>query len=263
MNRLWLRFWQHRQASIFNVRFVFVLSIIGFALCVPAVASAQYTSPSYKIQEVQTGIGGDNNLTSPSYSAMGSAGSLAVGSTTSSSYSAEAGFLTPNEPFLEFIVTNVSVNLGTLSASATASGTTAFSVRAYVNSGYTVQTLGNPPVSESNNTLTTLASPTASTIGTEQFGMNLVKNTNFCGAGCNLGADPVLVPGSTFASGQASTGYNTGGLFKYVKGDVIAQSGAKGWGKTNYTIAYIANIKSISKAGTYTMTQDLVAVATY
>jgi hypothetical protein len=32
---------------------------------------------------------------------------------------------------------------------------------------------------------------------------------------------------------------------------------------TNYTIAYIANASIITPAGTYNMTQDLVAIATY
>lgn len=263
MKRLWFRLSRYYPASIFEARFFVALIFIGCFFGFPAIVSAQYSSPSYKIEEVQTGTGGDNGLTSTSYQAFGSAGSLANGSTTSTNYGAEAGFLTPNEPFLEFVITNPTVSLGTLSASATASGTSTFKVRAYMDSGYTVQTVSNPPKSENNIFLNNLTTPTASTIGTEQFGINLVKNTNFCGGGCDLGADPVLTPGSTFASGQAATNYNTSGLFKYVKDDVIAQSGAKGWGETGYTISYIANMNPISKAGTYIMNQDLVAIATY
>jgi hypothetical protein len=52
-------------------------------------------------------------------------------------------------------------------------------------------------------------------------------------------------------------------LFKYVKGDVVAQSSSNGWGETDYTISYIANINTVSKAGKYNMTQDLVAVTTF
>jgi hypothetical protein len=46
---------------------------------------------------------------------------------------------------------------------------------------------------------------------------------------------------------------------------VIAQtpSGSSGWGQTNFTISYIANISLVTPAGNYIMTHDLVVVATY
>ncbi len=263
MKRLWFRGENKHVTKHYLSRLVVVIALIGGIFALPGAVHAQYSSPNYRIEEAQLGTGADNNLSSPSYSGQASAGSLGVGTVASSNYGAEAGFLTPNEPFLEFIVDTTQVDFGTLSASSTASGSATFSVRAYVNSGYTVQTMGNPPTSEGGATLANLTSATAPSPGTEQFGMNLVKNTNFCGAGCDLGNNPAQAPDSTFAAGQAAAGYNTPGLFKYVKGDIVAQSGAKGWGKTSYTISYIANMSPISKAGHYVMNQDLVVVATY
>jgi hypothetical protein len=101
--------------------------------------------------------------------------------------------------------------------------------------------------------LSTTASP-----GTEQFGINLVDNSS-----PNIGSDPSPQPDGTFATGGAATGYATLNQFKYNAGDVIAQSNANGWGLTNYTISYIANISVLTPAGSYSEVQDLVAIATY
>jgi hypothetical protein len=235
----------------------FVLVGGGFTL-------AQYSSSNYKTNEVIFGSGGDSNQASPNYQASGAAGLLGVGRYSSANYQAYSGFLTPNEPFLEFFIDTSSVDLGTLSTTATNTGTATFHVRAYVNSGYTVQTMGQPPTYTSgaqSHTLAPMASQGASAVGTEQFGINLMHNTS----PANFGSDPSPQPSSSFATGVAATGYNTTNQYKYNAGDIIAQTpaGSSGWGQTNFTISYIANIKALTQAGRYTMTHDLVVVATY
>ena len=95
--------------------------------------------------------------------------------------------------------------------------------------------------------------------GTEQFGMNLVANT----APVAQGADPVTQPDSTFAYGEAATGYGTADTYQYNAGDIIARSITRGWGQTDFTISYLMNVTSITSAGQYTMEQDLVITATY
>jgi hypothetical protein len=95
-------------------------------------------------------------------------------------------------------------------------------------------------------------------VGTEEFGINLVDNSS-----PNIGSDPSPQPDGTFATGQAATGYGTQNQFKYNAGDVIAESNGSGWGLTNYTISYIANISVLTPAGSYSAVQDLVAIATY
>jgi hypothetical protein len=233
-------------------------------LSAPAVFATS-SSPNYRVNETQFDSGGLLNGTSANYQAQQSLGSTGAGSSCSATYCAEAGFLTGRDPFLEMVVNSATINLGTLSSVSAATGTATFHIRAYLDSGYTVLSMNDPPVNEEGVFLNALSSPTASTVGAEQYGINLVQNQTTCPtpAPVNFGANPVLVPSSTFANGIAATGYDTCGLFKYHKGDVVAQSNGKGWGETDYTISYLVNINAVSKAGSYNMTQDLVAVATY
>jgi hypothetical protein len=239
-----------------------LLTIIGGGGHVLALKS---TSSHYSVNEVQFGSGSLNNASSSHYSAQENLGSTAVGNLKSTSYYAEAGFLTPNAPFLAMIVTPSTLNLGTMTATSTVTGTAAFSIRAYVDSGYVVESMNTTPVNESGKYLANLSSASASSAGTEQFGMNLKQNLTTCTnpAPANFGQNPVPIPNSNYATGVAAAGYNTCGLFKYNQGDVIAQSNLNGWGETDYTISYIANISPITSAGVYKMTQDLVVIATY
>ena len=230
------------------------------------VAMAQYNSSNYKANEVFFGNGGDNNQSSANYNASVSSGALGVGRYNSNGYQVFSGFLTPNEPFLELGIDTPVVSLGVLDTASAKTGTAGFHVRAYIDSGYTVQTMSQPPSYTSGTGTYTLAAMTSlgsSAPGTEQFGMNLVGPNNV-GAG-NFGSNPSPQPDSSFANGIAATGYDTVNQFKYNVGDTIAQtpSGASGWGETDYTISYIANIKPLTPAGSYTMIHDLVVVATY
>ncbi|MBX4201387.1 hypothetical protein KW803_00625 [Candidatus Saccharibacteria bacterium] len=242
--------------------------ITGILLLVTAItsglASAQYNSSNYKANEVFFGTGGDNNQSSANYKASVSAGALGVGQVSSSNYQAYSGFLTPNEPFLEFSIDTSNVNLGALDPSSTGTGTANFHVRAYINTGYTVQTVSQPPSYTSglsSHTLAPMTSLGTSTIGTEQFGMNLRQNNS----PASFGNDPSPQPNGTYATGVAATGYDTPDQYKYNVGDIIAQTppGSSGWGQTNFTISYIANMGSLTPAGDYMMIHDLVVVATY
>lgn len=226
-----------------------------------AAVYAQYTSPSYQAEETFFGIGGELESTSTSYKAQSSVGGLGVDAVTGTAYRAFSGFLTPNEPFLEMRINTTNVNLGNLDTTTTKTGTAAFHVRSYINGTYSVQTVSQPPrmTSGASHTLTAMGTQGASVAGTEQFGINLKANTS----PATFGADPSPQPDGTFAFGQAATGYSTANQFKYVPGDSIAETGSSGWGLTNYTISYIANITVFTPAGSYSMVHDLVVVATY
>ncbi len=238
------------------------LLVVAIMLSPRGTASAQYSSSNYQSNEVFFGAGGDYNQSSANYQGSGSAGALGVGATSSSSYKAYSGFLTPGEPFLDFVVDNTTVNLGLLDSASTKTGTATFHVRSYLNSTYSVQTFGTAPSYTSgsgSHTLTALTSQTNSITGTEQFGINLVANTS----PATFGADPSKQPDSTFATGAASSGYQTTNLYKYVSGDTIAGSVTNGWGQTNFTISYIGNTTLQTPAGNYLMSQDLIVVAQY
>lgn len=232
---------------------------------------AQSSSTNYKVDEAYFGTGGDVNTGSGSYSAQQSVGGLGVGDTSSTTYDANGGYLTQNHAYLEMEVTDAEVSFGTLSDTATSSGAAqagacncSFSVRTYLSSNYAVYTLSDPPTSENNDTLTAksaLGTP-SSDPSVEEFGINLVDNTT-----PNIGANPLNDPSNSFADGEATTGYDTPDLFKYGVGDMIARSAATSTnpatGKTDYTISYIAKRNSITPAGLFQMSHDLVVVPLY
>jgi hypothetical protein len=103
-----------------------------------------------------------------------------------------------------------------------------------------------------------MATTAASSVGTEQFGINLRANTS----PATFGADPVQVPDNTFSFGTVAAGYNTPNQYKYVKGDTIASS-SRSSGETDYTISYIMNIGNLTPGGTYNMAHVLVATSTF
>ncbi len=237
----------------------------------PNLVIAQSSSTNYMVEETMFGTGGELESTSGSYKAQSSVGSLGVGGSSSTNYDAAGGFLTPNVPFLEMLVTGASVDFGTLSDTAASTGAAqggacncSFYVRSYLSSGYVVVTMSNPPTNESGDILTaksTLGVPSTDP-NVEEFGINLVDNTS-----PNIGGNPANIPDSSFADGEAATGYSTVDQFKYGVGDTIARSqataGNQAVGRTDYTISYIAKRRSITAAGVYVMNHDIVVVATY
>lgn len=210
----------------------------------------------YGVSQVFFGSGGELQACSGAYCAKQSAGELTVGNTKSTGYQAQTGFNVDREESLELTVATTSVDLGIQSVSATGKGTVKFTVKSYLSSGYSVQTIGLPP-STLSHTLTAMATMGPVVVGTEQFGINLVANTGFAGS-----ANPVQLPDNTFSFGTAATGYNTTDSYKYVNGDIIAES-ASSSGITEYTISYITNISNITGNGIYSMQQSLVATATF
>lgn len=252
-------------------------SVVVFALILPMMLTspqhvmAQLTSPNYRAEETFFGTGGELDASSTNYRSRQSAGSLGVGDANSPSYRINAGATTQADPYLEVGVSNATVNFGNLSDSSTSSGAAqadacncSFYVKSYLSSGYVVVTVSQPPTNESGDSLdakTTLGVPSTDP-GVEEFGINLVDNTS-PDIGANLSNDP----DGTFADGKVSTGYSTPDQFKYNVGDIIAESpgtaGNQGIGKTNYTISYIAKIKTITPAGFYSMSHDFVVVPTF
>lgn len=237
----------------------FGLLFLLAAFLIAPKAAAQLTSPNYQSNEYTFGAGGDTSQSSPNYQGSTAAGLLGVGQYSSSNYQAYSGFLTPNEPFLSMQITSSSAALGTLDPSSTKTATATFQVSAYLASGYQVYTMNDPPKTSVGQLLTGMASTGTSTVGTNQFGINLRANTS----PATFGADPSPQPDGTFAFGEAAAGYSTVNQYRYVKGEVIADTTTTGWGQTNYTISYIANITSLATAGSYSVVQDLVAVPTY
>lgn len=247
------------SGSRFLVGLLFVVLILSSLIIFMSsiVFAQEASSPSYKVDELFIGTGGSNDSASPSYQGRASIGDLGVGNSASTNFQAYASFTTTGDPVLEVVVSSATLDLGTLSDSTTASGTATFSVRTYLASGYIVITRGATPTSEGGATITPLSAGGVTTVGVEQFGMNLKDNT-----APNIGAEAAQIPDSSFSYGYAAPGYDTIDNFRYNSGDTIAQSDSSS-GETDYTISYIVNISPITDAGLYIFHQDLVVVGTY
>ncbi len=231
-------------------------------LCLPLpVLADESSSTNYKVDQTFFGSGGDLENSSTNYKAKTTLGELGVGNSASAQYQAFAGFNTTDAPYLEFVVTGSNIDLGYLSTSQVATANGQFFVRAWQAGGYVVRTEADPPTNTgpSGHHLAPMAGG-SSTTNTEQFGMNLVKNTNFCGVGCDLGAD--AQQDNQFSSGSVATGYNTSGVFKYNKGDIVAEA-TQSSSVTVYTLSYIFNINGLTPSGEYKFRHILVVTATF
>jgi len=237
-----------------GIRNIMLAITIAAVFAAPAFAIG---STNYTIDEDFIGGGGTIDSSSPGYSSQDSIGATAVGDASSTNNRTQSGATTTSDPMLEFSVSTTSVNLGSLTTALAATGTAQFSVRNYTSSGYAVQTVGSPP-SNGTHTLANIATASASSVGTEQFGINLVANTS----PSSFGSNPVQTPSADFSYGAAQAGYNTANLFQYNSGDSIAGA-AQSSGQTDYTISYIANISSSTPGGAYQGQQTLVCTGTY
>ncbi|HJQ08988.1 MAG TPA: hypothetical protein VJ836_05910 [Candidatus Saccharimonadales bacterium] len=242
-----------------------VFAALVLMTCPPIYAQDPISSsPNYYVNEAFFGTGGELNSCGSAYCARMTAGEIAAGNAAATAFRTQAGFNTDRAPSLAFSVAGGSTDLGTLSTATTATTTATFAVKTYLSSGYIVQFASEPPTNNGPNSdqINPLATPTASSAGTEQFGINLVANTIACGAPANFGAAPVQVPDNTFSFGSVATDYNTCGQFKYVKGDTIASS-TQSTGETDFTLSFIYNISTLTPNGDYIFNGTLVATPTF
>lgn len=216
------------------------------------------SSSSYKAINTHFGSGGEDSC-STAYCSKQSVGSTAVGDANSANYGTTAGNTYSDDALLEVTVDGGVKDLGNLGISAvdaTATASSEVSVRSYLSAGYVIQLIGTPP-KINNHTINTLTTPTASQIGVEQFGVNMVANTS-----PSIGANPSQFPDSSFAYGVAANNYDTPNLFAYNEGDIIAGSSVSS-GKTIYTLSFMMNIASSTPAGLYTTKLHALVVPTY
>lgn len=147
--------------------------------------------------------------------------------------------------------TGSSVSFGSLSPSSTASGASQLGVGTNGLSGFAI-TVNGATLTSGANTITALASQTASTIGSEQFGLNLRDN-----ATPNIGTDP---DGSGTAAPTAT--YNTVDQYRFVTADSVASKGSSDQFR-RFHASYIVNIDTATEAGNYTAVMTYIATATF
>lgn len=151
---------------------------------------------------------------------------------------------------LTFTLASTTVALGTLTTSTTGSGTNTMSAATNAASGYSI-TVNGTTLTSGLNTITALATQTASSQNSSQFGINLKDN-----ATPNVGSDP------SGGSGAADTNYGTADQYRFVSGDTVAAATGP-TNSTTYTVTYIANIAGSTKPGNYSTALTYIATATF
>jgi hypothetical protein len=152
---------------------------------------------------------------------------------------------------LTFTLASATVPLGSLTTSATGSGVSSMTASTNAINGYSI-TVAGTTLTSGANTITALASPTASSTNAKQFGINLMGNST--------PAVGSAVSGS--GSGVPAAGYNTADLFKFVSGDTVASATAPTNSNT-FTTSYIANIDGVTPPGNYSTVLTYVATANF
>lgn len=157
------------------------------------------------------------------------------------------------------------------SPSDTATATSQMSASTNAGTGYVI-TVNGATLTSGSNTIPGLstAATAASTRGTSRWGMNLKANTTSTSA-VATGTEITPASDATDYKGQAVTGYNTVDTFKFVSGDIVANSAYDGasnntLGPTNsqvYTATYITNVAGNQRPGTYTTTLTYICTPTF
>lgn len=147
--------------------------------------------------------------------------------------------------------TGNTVTLGTITPSTTGASTSQIGISSNGSTGYAITVAGNTLTSGANN-IDALATQTASTQGSEQFGLNLRDN-----ATPNIGVDA-----SGAGTATPTANYNTADQFRFVSGDVIASKNSADAHRL-FTVSYIANVAGNTPAGSYTTNITFVATATF
>jgi hypothetical protein len=243
------RLWHYSKFLLLTV----VIVANGGVNTVSAITS---NSSHYQVTETEFGSGAVQNSCSGQYCAKASIGDMTTGSSKSSVSTARFGSVTEGIPLLDVIVDSGVSNLGVLGAERTATKTTTVRVRTYLSSGYTLQIVGNPP-KYGNHSLSTSSTPTDSTLGTEQFGINAAANTS-----PSVGAGPVQVPSAQTSFGVVNDDYGIPNKFKFASGDILAHSDSES-GQTDYTISMIVNVSNQTPAGHYSGDFSAIVVPVY
>jgi len=139
-------------------------------------------------------------------------------------------------------------DMGELNPDATLTAQSQMAVGTNASGGFAVTVSGTPPAA-GTNVIDSPATPTASTKGVNQFGINLVANTTPA-----VGGDPV----GPFVNAIASPDYSVTNRYKYTEGDVVAYSPNVSLIR-KFTVSYILNSSPNLRPGVYTTTITFTA----
>ena len=139
-------------------------------------------------------------------------------------------------------------DMGQLDSESTLLAQSQMAVGTNASGGFAI-TANGTPMSAGTNVIDSPGVPTESEKGTNQFGINLVQNTEPA-----VGSDPQ----GTWANALPSPDYSMPNMYKFVPGDVVAYSPSVSLMK-KFTVSYILNSNKDLRAGVYTTTITYVA----
>ena len=139
-------------------------------------------------------------------------------------------------------------DMGDLSPDSTLTAQSQLAVGTNATQGFVVTANGSPPAA-GTHVIDGASAPSLSTQGANQFGINLVENSD-----PNIGRDPE----GTFTNATPTSDYDQPNLYKYVSGDVIASSTNVSLMK-KFTVSYILNSSPNLHPGFYTTTINYIA----
>lgn len=139
-------------------------------------------------------------------------------------------------------------DMGTLDSGSTLTAQSQMGVGTNATGGFAI-TANGTSMSAATNVIDSPSSPTESQPGTNQFGINVVANSDPA-----VGSDPE----GTWANAIASPNYSIPNKFMYVPGDVVAYSPNVSLMK-KFTVSYILNASPSLRAGVYTSTMTFIA----
>lgn len=151
--------------------------------------------------------------------------------------------------------TGSSVSLGTITPSTSGTGTSQIGVTTNAATGYTVTYNGSTLTSGGNTITANGATATTSSVGSEQFGLNLVANTS----PTTFGSNPAGA-----GSAAPTTQYNIANSFAFAAGSatsIVAPTAADNF--RLFTVSYLANVAGTTEPGTYTTTLTYVCTALF
>lgn len=153
--------------------------------------------------------------------------------------------------------TGSSVAFGTLSSSSAKTGTSQIGIGTNAPNGFAITVNGSTltcGACSGSPTITANATPATYSVGTEQFGMNMVANTSPSSFGANPSGSGDSVP---------SADYDTDGEFTFVTGASIVSDVGDSEAFRLFTASYMAGIAANTEAGAYTATFTYIATATF
>jgi hypothetical protein len=147
--------------------------------------------------------------------------------------------------------TSYFIDMGEFSTSNTTRVSSEFVVATNAGYGYSV-TMSGTTLTSGNNTIPAIFPGGGSTIGTNQFGVNLRANST-----PSIGADP-----NGLGVGVVALEYNTPNLFRFRSGDTLVTSNNSS-DNQKFTVSYVTNINGAQPAGYYATTITYICLANF